>query len=819
MRCHTGHVLFGALLAAVATPAWPGGAAMKRSGEGPGHGLETVSPAACMPRRADYSFLWWAYGPPASACNHTRVAPRHGANRQKLLCVQTGRYGMAIDAEKVKLLALGLIRGAKGAAEAVAENNAVVLGLPGADLELAVTVGGRKYTCVRGAADPRDKFLFPVRIIESGRFCQRFDIHQLVFRDGRGERLKAQGRLEITAWPDLLSFLLEVAPDEDQQDATLAIRLDSQGIDAAPRKAERRANRWRAGQKLTVAAVCPFGTHAESQVHAEAQLVASGETVAAAFDPAHGWLRFDMPNANDDPYRMRLRLTNPSGREQAARLLLAQDRGVRHIVGLTPMLRDAQGHPTGILVQLSKNWHSRRGRRTLYDGAWFHGFSMLRLPPRSTLDLELTIAYARWGGVPAASHAQLCLIGWGHNQLWNQVAIGSWGEHFCYEPDGGQQRCMIDDVRPLMVWGMNAKKRKWTWTNNVGGGDFLVYVDANGRYQHLKQMRTHYQAHGPNLTDVTYAGVSADGHIAARIQVSTPRCDDVARAWHRCRYDVREPTPFRRLAFYQLGSDNYLWHKFGKIARGNEHGVLEEWTPRRGGLRYDRQGIPCPGAVPWFSLHEAENRDTKGGAWANRGLILRSWKARLGGKDAPPFASVFRVRYPSANIELSPPPGIRELLPGDFVEAEIEFVVVPMAASDYYGPNQNLAAALKAGANTWKPVHRLAVGNQLKIKTRRGTLLHNYPIVIRVDGEQTADFEVTGGIGYVPITFVALARYRGCQLWQDAGTGPALVDQAVLGNDFWQTGHDPATRTWRTTYNVPLDTPNDAPRTVRFVFR
>ena len=59
-----------------------------------------------------------------------------------------------------------------------------------------------------------------------------------------------------------------------------------------------------------------------------------------------------------------------------------------------------------------------------------------------------------WGGVPAASHAQLCLIGWGWNQRWDQAAIGSWGESICYEPEGIQVRCMIDDVRPLMVWSM-----------------------------------------------------------------------------------------------------------------------------------------------------------------------------------------------------------------------------------------------------------------------------------------------------------------------------------------------------------------------------
>jgi len=485
------------------------------------------------------------------------------------------------------------------------------------------------------------------------------------------------------------------------------------------------------------------------------------------------------------------------------------------------MIRDAEGRPTGIPVQLSKNWHSRKERRVLYDGQWFHGSTVLHLPPRSETELELAITYARWGGVPAASHAQLCLIGWGTNQRWDEAAIGSFGESICYEPDGCQCRCAIDDVRPLMVWQQDAKRRKWGWTNNVGGGDFLVYIDEKGLYQYPTRVKAHYEAHGPNLTRVTYAGVSADGCIASRVTVSTPRCDDINRAFHRLRYDVLEPTRFQRLAFYQLGADHYLWFPFHKMARGSAKGLIEEWTPKLGGKAYSRRGIPCPGAAPWFSLHETVSKDTKGGAWANRGLVIRSWKARLGGKDVPtPFASVYgtAIGAKSASLELSPPPGIKELLPGDFVEAEVELVVMPMAADDYYGPNENLGAALQAGGNTWRPIHREAVGNRLRLEATRGMVRSRYPILIKVDKDQEAEFEVTGGIGYVPIAFAGLTDHRGYELRRRIDGQWRPVDQSVHGNDFWQTDHDPVMDTWRVTYNVSLDTPNDERRAVRFAF-
>jgi hypothetical protein len=401
------------------------------------------------------------------------------------------------------------------------------------------------------------------------------------------------------------------------------------------------------------------------------------------------------------------------------------------MTGCTPMIRDADGNPTGLFVQVSKNWHrdERRGRSLLYEGRWIHATTLVHLPAHSRLDCEFAMAWARWGGLPSASHAQLCLIGWGYNQLWDQAALGSWGENICYEPDAVQRVCMIDDVRPLMVTSMSKDpKGRYGWTNNVGGGDFLLYCDPDGRRQFLKGVRAYYQDHGPNLTRVTYAGVTADEAIAARMDVSQGRCDDLTRVFHRFRYDVRKPMRFSRLAFYQLGADHYLWFGYDKIARGNEKGLIEEWSVQKARWAYERTGIECPGRVPWFSLHESVPPPDTRGAWANRGLIVRSWNARLGGKDLPsPFASVFGTadnEIPSAVLELSPPPDVKELLPGDFVECEVEVVVVPMAAGDYYGPNKNLRAALAAGANTWRPVLREAVGNDLEVRAVRGRGLH-----------------------------------------------------------------------------------------------
>ncbi|NQT86438.1 hypothetical protein HQ560_06710, partial [bacterium] len=587
--------------------------------------LRPVSPADCMPGVHDYAFLWWANGVPAD-CSPRRGKAPATSDRQKLVCVQTGTYGAALDVDKVDLVRLGSIADAPLASEVVASGNETVLGLPRSALALTVALGDRVYRCTGRRTVKRKGFLrYPYRLIESGRFLHRFDVSDLIFADGSGAVLEADGRLELVAWPDRLALLLAITPRSDLGAARLKIALSPQNA------ASESAVSLRHGQVSTVAlALTPDGPPLLPPVVRVA--ARKGKPLRTEYDAARQWLRVELPRLRltnrDGTYfpaehldhleRMQVSVENPSDAPQTARLLFARDSDFPGITGFCPMLRDTDGHPTGLPVQLSKNWHSKPGERVLYDGVWFHGFSVLRLPPRSRLDVELAIAYARWGGVPAVSHAQLCLIGWGHNQRWDEVAVGSFGESICYEPDGAQRRCMIDDVRPLMVRGIGEKDKKFGWTNNVGGGDFLVYIDDKGDYQYYRAMKALYTSHGPNLTDVTYAGATVDGHIDARITVSTARADYVLRCFHRFRYDVRKSTPFQRLAFYQLGSDHYLWHAFGKIARGDATGLAEEWKPHLGGRTYGRTGIRCEGEAPWFSLHESVPRNARGGAWANR---------------------------------------------------------------------------------------------------------------------------------------------------------------------------------------------------------
>ena len=74
-------------------------------------------------------------------------------------------------------------------------------------------------------------------------------------------------------------------------------------------------------------------------------------------------------------------------------------------------------------------------------------------------------------------------------------------------------------------------------------------------------------------------------------------------------------------------------------------------------------------------------------------------------------------------------------------------------------------------------------------------------------------------MGYVLVTFAGLNDYRGWQLFKSNGGPLVAVDQSVHGNDYWQTDHDAPSGTWRITFNVSLDSPDNEPRTTRLVLK
>jgi len=759
------------------------------------------------PRAEDYTMLWWAEGPPYYLGHKEPPA-------SEMLCVQSGTWGAAFDTKLIRVLRFGNWPGAMLLDQAVQPGRAALADLPAAAWDCAVVAAGRRYACV-GRQPPKGEFFQPVRFIETGRFFQRVVIEGLKFADDQGRELACNARLEISAWPDRLALRLELEPTAPPPDGTVGLRV-----------ADRRAAAPLAAK--TALRLVVIGDDARPAVAIEAD-----PALKVGHDVALDCHTIDLPeqpwsNAQGTYYavehldrldRWKLTLRNSGDQPATARLMFRQNKFLP-ITGLTPMLCQSDGTPTGLPVQLSKNWHQRPDKGQLeHQGPWFHGFALAPLPPRAERTLLFQLVYARYGGVLAASHAQLCLVGWGHNQFWDQAAIGSFGESICFEPGRVQRRCFIDDVRPLMTLPHDKRAKPWGWAENCGGGDFWMWQDAEGRYRPMRATRTNYRAHGPCLTDVGYTEESAGGEVAARMDVSVPRSADHLRTFLHLRYDVRQPITWRRLAFFQLGADFYNNTPSRRVAVGDVDGVRNEWTPPLAKDVFDHPGVPLAGPQPWLSVHGLDRQQLRPGvAAASRGLIVRRWSAVLGGQPARlPHASFFCTEWGKDNhrtvAELAPPPGITRLQPGDFVEADLELVVFPADAQAYYGPDHEFQEAVARDGDTWRLVQREAAGNALQCEARRGNLLHPYPLRVAVDGQQTAEVTLRGGLGYVPLTFMGLTSPAGYALNVD----DRPVDQTIHGNDFWQTDCDPPTGLWRQTYNVRFDAGRT--HTVRFARR
>jgi hypothetical protein len=352
------------------------------------------------------------------------------------------------------------------------------------------------------------------------------------------------------------------------------------------------------------------------------------------------------------------------------------------------------------------------------------------------------------------------------------------------------------------------------WTNNVGGGDFLRLFDSAGERAPHFAMRTTYHKQGPCLTEVTYAGRIGKG-LTHATTVSLARTDDIVRAVYRIRLDAQQIIDFSRFVLFQIGADTYTSTSEREMALGNETGLMKEWNTQWGGNTYRMEPLECTGRLPWISLHEGALKSIqKTGAGANRGIVIRSWKARLAGKDAAPWIAehgVTRNKEDASTLDLVPPPGVKRLESGDFVEATIEHIVMPQFAKDYYGSNEALRTALTRDENTWRMIQREALGNERRIEMKHGMLQHTWPAITISSEKDQVEFTLTNGLGYVPMTFTGLSLSTGYALFID----DQPLNQSIHGNDFWQTDYDAESKTWSQTFNVPMD--DAKPHVVRFV--
>ena len=497
-----------------------------------------------------------------------------------------------------------------------------------------------------------------------------------------------------------------------------------------------------------------------------------------------------------------------AGEDESISVPLAFDGGNNaafYIVGGAPMLRDTSGEPTGVPIQISKNWHE--------SPYWYHLYSTLLLEPGSH-ELEHTFAHARWGEAYAAAHAQLSLIGWGVNQQWDESSLGAFGETITYDPDLTLGRSMVDDVRPFLVESAS----KWGWTGNVGGANFLVYAteETDSRPEHqLSRLRTDYAMTGPNLTQVRYAGITRDERVEATITTELGRTDDLVRVWYHLEYTFHEDTPYERLALFQMAADRYADNGFSRYAYGDVTDVLEdeEITDHEttGYASEDARGIELDGESPWVMLYENVNDEgSLPEHLANVGFVVREFEAQLGDElVTTPHINLMRTfngECSQMSFELGLPYDADDLVvpAGSVVRATVEYLVAPADKDAWYGDADWLTDLPADDFQSTEMLRMLAEKGRLEVSPTVGELVRIHPVELAAEeGEVAVDFSLSGGLGYVPVTIEGLDRADGWRLEQEVSGEWVQVDQSVEGNDYWQAHFDAAAGHYELVFNVP----------------
>jgi hypothetical protein len=748
--------------------------------------------------RGDYTFSCWPNG------------WRKNANDQSpdVFGIETSRYGFTLDVADFRKVGFGRIDKPTGYQQALDHKADKLKQLPPAELLIDVEVDGEVYRAraCRAGQETGVKRLSHIRLWESGRFVQHYDFLGLDLRNANDDKLACDATLDLVAWPDNLTINLRVSPTSSLHDAVLRLALRG---DIGNWSKEETIATWNRGEVMALSLNCPIDS--ARQLRRENILVidANDQHIPVRFDETKNCLVATVRNLKRDwrtgytdiRHYDEFEISVKGLPSKAAIPLLLDLRPPANITGLCPILCDENGRPTGIPVQLSKNWHHQP------TGSYLMAYAML--PAVKDTTYILRIAYGFFGTLPSASHAQLSLIGYGGNGRWDQLAIGCWGETICFDMDMSLVDVAITDVRSLMVRD-GVGGRKWGWTNAGWGGDWLHIQDARQRKFFWTDLKTAYLSHGPCLTDVKYAGCyGVDREVDFYAQVSTLRTDDYCRTFQNLKYTFNQDVSAEKVWIYKLGRTSH--YKTPRLAYGNANGLIKEHEAPdnlpEGQVFLEATEWSGPGPFWLAFVGASETTGKKNKPNGYRGLIVRRHKAVIDGKiyDTPTFrAPVHKASPTNFDIELLPPAGIREFEKGDQIELDLELITLPRIANDYYGPNESFRKHLVENPNSWKTTHREAKGNDLKVFVSGGQVSRRYPIVIRVD-EPEVEVTIQGGTGAVPIRFEDLDSANGDCLFRVAGGKRIPFDQSVRGNDFWQTDYNEAAASYSMTFNLPLD--------------
>jgi hypothetical protein len=702
---------------------------------------------ASVPMNRNYTYIYFENGYPIrlKGGRQSQGEAHEAARERPEMVIQTGFYSLRFNCKTMQLTGYDALEGSDYLA---ALNEDVTVFSP-AELLLKIEKDGVEYRCTSGVVqDENEQY---VRLIESGQYVQRFDHTGLIFKSKDGDVLERVGRFEVTAWPEHVVFNLDLSGVSGVKKTEIRLTSPAGKIHQAA---------VRGGQAVLM--LQPqldreYKPLDASDYVRSASGFKKGPALHCEFDEAEAGLKIDLPleewrfpSGTNRLDEFLIEIKNDSTRAQSIPLIFNEIKAVA-ITGTSMLLcEEKDGRPVGIPVQVSKNWHNEKENRVVHDGPWLRGYTMIPLQGKETKTFRLRVVTGYWGGIPAVSFSQLCVIGYGGNWKWDESALGCWGESMCYDPSQHLGGAFITDVRPSFVMGKNGKPHEWT--ENQGGGDFLIYTDRKQVVHRAKKLKTAYHWTGPNMTEVFYSGVTDDDRIRFNYRIRSVRTADYHRRFHAFKYEFLEDviSP-QRLVFHQMAADHYISSGFENFYVGDSTGLQSVHTPRPSTQGYFDRPIRFKKA--WLMIDDL--RAGKGeDPGAYRGLLALS--SELNGTPQPVFLHLYCPNGRQVLFDMGFEKRNLSYAAGDRVSAELEFIMPAKCMENYWGQDREFASRLKTiGTNVWQAVaDEFRYNVQLEPTVHRGKLIRNYPLEIEAaaGGRILADVEIPrGGIGHLPL--------------------------------------------------------------------
>lgn len=752
-----------------------------------------------LPSGQDMIRLAWVQGPPVlQAFRPIDQHLRGFREGDALLGFRGGEWGMLFDPRSLKVERL--------TASATTDLAGELLDLPAmrqrwdvGTLDLKVVSGGKTYQPSGGPIKKNAPDYSPIHIVESGDWFQHIAVYDLELHDESGKRLDAKSWLEIRAWGDRCLFEWFVEPAIEGTTG-LSISLDS---DSATQSAEAAGRRVQLGVAFKDGKMIPLPDESQG-----VKLSATSLNEYTQGDPqirysaiTDAWEilipRQDWPGDGDLAYnkalldrisRFSLDLENTAGTARDVRLRFIHDH--HPLTGYVPMMLDAQGRQTGLPIQNSKNWHSKKGDKQPYDGTWIHLTTRVRLEPGAKVSWQYTMPHAVWQGVPLSSAAQLSLIGWGFNGFWVQMALGSWGETLCIQPGRTMRRAFITDIRPFMTLGKSSGK-PYDWTYNAGGGDIAKIVGTDGKLVMWQSAVTDFDMIGPNLSHVRVTERTQDDSMRMVIDTYLPRSTSIVRSYFKVRLDVLKDVTFREFALLQLGSDYYNELNAHSISWGSAAGRAGNTAPPAGESGHVGESVHLEGRAPWIALHGLPP-DAESKSEAVRGAIVRDYRAVIGGKASNELWLAPSRAGKRVAADLTLPARVDRLQKGDRIELLVEIVVVPPNAEAYYGPDAGLRERLATSPDSWEEVAHEATNQEIEIDGQQAL----FPATLQANGQLQSSFKVRSLARMGTICIAGLPDPSMWQIGDIVGNAWRPLGQRFPEEADPQLTYDPHQGTW-----------------------